>query len=223
MQAVQQAGKKYHRYLNDLDNRLYRTLEDVITKPYPLKFEHLAGSSSRTGFNVILQEGPYMTYIAEKPCYAKDGRFFSAELSFLRNGIVEAGWMLDSPAHFFLLYCPLNWNPETGETTSIHALLVAKARLLQELSRRGFDRAALAGRDELLRKSGWAGLYHTADPDIEISFRQAGERNPIFLQIKTPALESIASADFWVPVGDNTEPLRGKWLGKEINFKTKEG
>lgn len=117
-------------------------LESAIQEPYPLSFTRMLNSSWSRGIDVVLQEGPYTTYIAEYPGYAKDCQYFSLELSFMNHGFVDSGWLLDSPVHFFLLYFPVG---EEGEPpTKLKALLVAKARLLQELSRRGFDRAMLA-------------------------------------------------------------------------------
>lgn len=174
----------------------------------------MLNSSWSRGIDVVLQEGPYTTYIAEYPGYAKDCQYFSLELSFMNHGFVDSGWLLDSPVHFFLLYFPVG---EEGEPpTKLKALLVAKARLLQELSRRGFDRAMLADRDEMLRQGNMPGVFKTADPGISIFYKTDGERKPVYIRIDTSILESIAVGNFIVPVGDGHEELQGTWLGRQI-------
>lgn len=187
-----------------LDERLYAPLEELLEDDFPLHFDRL----SNGGIDVVLQEGPYTTYIAEKPSYAKRGQYFPLELSFCRRGTVYAGWLLDSPAHYFLLYCPLE--------ESLHALLVSKERLLRELARRGFDRAAMADRDELIRKGRWPGVYQTADPDVSFAFGGSGGREAVSLRVSARALEAIAAGNFVVPLGDGQEPMAGKWMGQEL-------
>ena len=204
----------YVSYASDLDANLYAPLESAIQEPYPLSFTRMLNSSWSRGIDVVLQEGPYTTYIAEYPGYAKDCQYFSLELSFMNHGFVDSGWLLDSPVHFFLLYFPVG---EEGEPpTKLKALLVAKARLLQELSRRGFDRAMLADRDEMLRQGNMPGVFKTADPGISIFYKTDGERKPVYIRIDTSILESIAGGNFIVPVGDGHEELQGTWLGRQI-------
>lgn len=215
--AYQQAGN----YAADLDAGLYTPLECVVKEPYPLSFSRMVRGSRKNKIDVVLQEGPYISYIAEYPSYTKDCRYFNLELSFMNRGIVDAGWMLDSPAHFFLLYCPI-WKDGTNSPVQLRALLIPKARLLQTLSRKGFNRAVLAQRDELLRQSNWSGNYKTSDPDILIQFRNEGERKPIFVQLSTKILEAIAAADFLVPMGDSSQPLKGNWLGQDVEFYREE-
>lgn len=193
---------------------MYAPLELAIQDPYPLSFTRILNGSRSRGIDVVLQEGPYTTYIAEYPGYAKDCRHFNLELSFMSHGFVDSGWLLDSPVHFFLLYFPIG---EEGEPPAkLKTLLVAKARLLQELSRRGFDRAMLADRDEMLRQGNMAGAFKTADPEISIFYKTDRERKPVYVRVDTSILESIAAGNFIVPVGDGPERLHGTWLGREI-------
>ena len=203
---------KRNFYLNELDRHLYDVLETIIQDPFPLRFERFGCGS---GIDVILHEGPYDLYIAEFISQSKKGSFFEAELSFLRGGIVEAGWLFDSPAHFFLFYCPVY---AAGEETPswLHALLIAKARLLQNLSMRGFDRAELATRDELLRKSRRPGIYQSGDPDVSFRFVKTDRMQSVFLEMRTDAVASFAAADLMVPIGETKEPLTGSWLGRTI-------
>lgn len=206
--------RPYISYTNDLDSNLYTPLEAAIQKPYPLSFRRMMGGSRSRSIDVVLQEGPYTIYIAEYPSYAKDSRYFSLELSFVHHGLVDSGWLLDSPAHFFLLYSPIGQEGELP--TKLRALLVAKARLLQELSRRGFDRATLASRDEMLRQGNWPGVFKTADPGISIHYKTDGERKPVHVQVNTSLLIPIATGDFIVPIGDSQEKLQGTWLGRNL-------
>ena len=128
----QPLARPYVSYASDLDANLYAPLESAIQEPYPLSFTRMLNSSRSRGIDVVLQEGPYTTYIAEYPGYAKNCQYFSLELSFMNHGFVDSGWLLDSPVHFFLLYFPIG---EEGEPpTKLKALLVAKARLLQAVS-----------------------------------------------------------------------------------------
>lgn len=207
-------ARSYISYASDLDANLYAPLEAAIRKPYPLSFYRMAGGSRSRDIDVVLQEGPYTTYIAEYPGYTRDCRYFSLELSFVHHGFVDSGWMLDSPAHFFLLYFPIGEGDELP--TQLRTLLVAKARLLQELSRRGFDRATLASRDEMLRQGNWPGVFKTADPGISIRYKADVERKPVYVQVHTSILESIAAGNFLVPVGNGQEKLQGTWMGHQI-------
>ena len=210
----QPLARPYVSYASDLDANLYAPLESAIQEPYPLSFARMLNSSRSRGIDVVLQEGPYTTYIAEYPGYAKNCQYFSLELSFMNHGFVDSGWLLDSPVHFFLLYFPIG---EEGEPpTKLKALLVAKARLLQELSRRGFNRAMLADRDEMLRQSNMPGAFKTADPGISIFYKTDGDRKPVYVRVDTSILESIAAGNFIVPVGDGPEELQGTWLGRQI-------
>ena len=86
----------------------------------------------------------------------------------------------------------------------------------QTLEACGFTRTILAGRADLIRRGGKGGIFRTADPDISFNFRAEGERRPVEVRIQTPVLEKIAAGDFTIPIEDFQEPLRGKWLGREI-------
>lgn len=210
VQSTQPVAK--HIYLNELDQHLYGPLEAIIQHPFPLQFERFGCGS---GIDVILHEGPCDLYIAECPSRSKKGDFFEAELSFFRGGIIESGWLFDSPAHFFLFYCPV-YSAEEETPAWLHVLLIAKARLLQNLSMRGFDRAELATRDELLRKNGRPGIYQSGDPDISFRFVKTDRMQSVFLKMRTDALASFAAANLMVPIGETKEQLTGCWLGRMI-------
>ena len=88
--------------------------------------------------------------------------------------------------------------------------------MLHSLELRGFNRAILAGRADLIRGGGKGGVYQTADPDIAFAFRLDGERRPVDVRIQTSALEKLAAGDFTTPIGETQEPLKGYWLGTKI-------
>ena len=74
----------------------------------------------------------------------------------------------------------------------------------------------MAGRADLIRRGGKGGVFRSAAPDISFTFSTKGERQPVEVRVQTPVLEMIVVGDFIVPIGDNTAPLKGKWLGKNI-------
>lgn len=195
-------------YSQYLDDNLYAPLEFLSGLPYQLRF-------SRVGNMVFLQEGPYISTILEKRSYSRDASWFSFQISFLNHGIEDAGWMLRSKASFFLVYCPY-CTTEGGDPTMIRAMLIPRQRLFLALEACGFNRAILAGRADLIRRGGKGGIFRTADPDIFFNFRAEGERRPVEVRIQTPVLEKIAAGDFTIPIEGFQEPLKGKWLGREI-------
>lgn len=195
-------------YAQCLDDNLYAPLEDLTGLPYPLRF-------SRVGNMVLLQEGPYTSTILERRSYSRDASWFSFQISFMNHGIEDAGWLLRSKASFFLVYCPYCPAGEE-EPSNIRALLIPRLKLLHRLELRGFNRAILAGRADLIRRGGKGGVYQTADPDIAFAFRLDGERRPVDVRIQTSALEKIATGDFTVSIGESQEPLRGHWLGEKV-------
>lgn len=205
MAQTQQSTNTYQNFTEDLDAKLYASLASLSGLPYPLQFH-------RVGSIVTLQEGPYTSTILERQGYSKDASWFSFQLSFVNNGIENAGWFLYSKANFFLVYSLVR----VDIPTALRALLIPRLRLCQDLEYRGFNRSILAGRADLIRRGGRGGLFRTADPDISFSFRTEGERRPVEVRVQTPALEKIAVGDFMVPIGNSAEALTGKWLGQRI-------
>lgn len=195
-------------YAQYLDDNLYTPLEALTRFPYPLRF-------SRVGNLVLLQEGPYTSTILERCSYSRDASWFSFQISFMNHGIEDPGWLFQSKASFFLVYCPYCL-PGKDDPSKIRALLVPRLKLLHSLELRGFNRAILAGRADLIRRGGKGGVYQSADPDIAFSFRSEGERRPIDVRIQVSTLEKIAAGDFTVSIGEPQEPLKGHWLGKRL-------
>lgn len=202
---------------NLLDAYLYPSIERLAKSMYPPVFTRIEDRLvNRNGVDVLLEEGPYRTNIAELGSGIPNAPSFAFGVSYVRRGIVESGTLLDSsrPTHFYMLHCP---EPEPdSDKTAFRALMVSKSRLLNVLDALGCNRMFLAMREEIIRDAGKPGVYQTATPDLSLCLGSASDCQPVSLMVQTSLLAKIATADIHVVHNGETTSVSGHWVNTVI-------
>ena len=198
-----------------LDNCFYHQIPALISNPsLPVSFDRITDPFiKRQGTDVLMQEGPHIIHIKEIYLSRPDAKALPFEVSFQKDGIVEGGWVLDSrkETDFFLFSYP-----ETKQEgfLSYHVLLISKSKLLSALDGAGYDRAGLAIREELIRKSRHLGRYATNRPEFWLYYHGTN----IYLMIAVRMIKRVAAADVHVVYDTQLElsQLSGNWLNNII-------
>lgn len=201
----------------DLDAYLYPSIEKLAKAEYPPVFTRVEDLLvNRNGVDVLLEEGPYRTNIAEFGSGAQNAPSFMFEVSHIRNGITEAGWFLDSsrPTHFYILYFPEPVPDPDG--IALRALMVSRTKLLAALDAMGCNRMFLATREEVIREAGKQGVYQTANPSLGLHLNARSEFQPVSLVVQTSLLAKIATADVHVVHNKEKTSVSGYWVNTVI-------
>lgn len=214
-----------------LDTCLYRPLENNITYPdgsHPL-FERISDKNMQyMGIDILLRERGAVTAIDEKSQLHhinKDICTQAFELSYLKNGIVEAGWFLNprKKTDAYLICWPHGEKSEVQDIyTGAKVLLVFKHHLMDALKRYGFTREELAERDACIRQGERSGRYRTRCNDFWLYYT-GGEKYveaPINLVIRSTLLEklSVINLNISIDEGSSTSNISGIWAGRPINI-----
>lgn len=210
-----------------LGKTLYKPLEKIIVSPAgPVSFNRMTDMEMQMhGVDVLMCEGFHELYIDEKSQlhYINENvPTFAFELSYLKNGIVEPGWLLDSRklTHAYMLCWPVGIKrDEFDEYRGARTLLVPKNALLAALSRLGYNRNELATRDEFMRKNNMFGPFRTKINDFWFYYTKNHAEQMINLVIRTSFLEKIAIASITVSYNPDTgaSTLNGNWVQQKVN------
>jgi len=217
------------RFAAFLDKTLYKPLEKIIVSPAgPVSFDRMTDMEMQMhGVDVLMCEGHHELYIDEKSQlhYINENvPTFAFELSYLKNGIVEPGWLLDSRklTHAYMLCWPVGVKgDEFDEYRGARTFLVPKNALLTALSRLGYDRNELATRDEFMRKNNMFGPFRTKNNDFWFYFTKNCAEQMINLVVRTSFLEKIAIAaiDVSFDPEKSMSTLCGNWIQQAIHEK----
>lgn len=221
------------RFSEFLDACLYRPLENNIIYPDNSRpaFERISDKSMQyMGIDVLLREHGAVTTIDEKSQlhHINENICTQAfELSYQKNGIIEAGWFLNphKKTDAYMLCWPFGVpGDEQDYYTRAKVLLVFKHHLMDALKQYGFSREELAERDALIRQSGRPGRYRTRCNDFWLYYTDSEKyvEAPINLVVRAPLLEklSVVNLDVSFNKAASTSAISGIWAKNPVNFST---
>lgn len=213
-----------------LDKNLYRPLEQLVDGPHsPLHFQRVNDINyQKAGVDIIMTEGSHNEEIfidekAQLHNLNENIPTFAFELSYIKGGEPEAGWLLDTAVKTagYMLCWPFGIkNDGNDEYRRAKVLFVSKRRILSYLDAYGFSRRELARRDEAIRENGHPGRFRTRNNNFWFYFSKGKYAEaPINIVIRVPLLQELASADLTVEYDpeQKTSTMQGHWLHRPVN------
>jgi len=205
---------------DDLDRAIYKPIAESDIQ---VQFERVTGDTAPHWRDIdVVMTGGFglsISSIAEKAVWSIKAKAFPFQLSYEKEGFVEAGWMLDAARgnNLFMMYSR-DRAPDGNAPIPFHSIMVFKQKLLHTLESIGYDRTALAIREDLIRKSGRPGIYYTSCPDICFQFNTTAKTKPVNLLVNTELLSKIAVAQLNVRYDEDGSGgiLFGRWGSRRI-------
>lgn len=219
------------RFSEFLDSCLYRPLEDNIIYPDGSRpsFERISDKNMQyMGIDLLLREHGAVTTIDEKSQLHhinEDICTQAFELSYLKNGVVEAGWFLNprKKTDAYLLCWPFGEKDENQDFyTGAKVLLVFKHHLMNALSHYGFSREELAEREACIRQGERPGRYRTRCNDFWLYYTGSEKyvESPINLVIRSTLLEKLSVINLEVSFDKDasTSNISGMWARQPVSI-----
>lgn len=229
-------SSNFHRDLHQsevfadfLDKVFYRPMEQLIEEQspeaLPVRFERVWDKASQMqGIDIILHEGPWSITIDEKVQQTYKGKLldsFVLELSYLKDGIPCAGWLVDPRKNTTAyLFC---WPKGPADAPDVYTgallALVYSDEIIAFLKSRGYTREVLCQREQFIRENELRGRLDTNCPDFWFYFSPQLKEAPVNVVIKANRLKRIARAVISVEVDDKAgiSHISGNWHQQELD------
>lgn len=206
-----------------LDKYFYRPMEKLIEEPCPeatpVWFERVWGMGPQMrGTDVILHEGPWSITIDEKAQQTYKGKLretFVLELSYMKNGIPCAGWLVDprKTTTAYLFCWPKGPADKPDVYTGASLALVYSNDIIAFLNSKGYTREVLCLREQFIRENGLRGRLESNCPDFWFAFSPHLKEMPVNVVVKEDSLKKLARAVIDVEVDEKSgvSRLSGNW------------